>query len=61
MPHLRDLRRRDVTNIQTPRKGDLGPELKSIKIPGGARILAVKKVFFSSLPLPPTQFPIRKI
>ena len=37
---FRDLRRMELTNIQTPRKGDLGPELKSIKRPRGARILS---------------------
>ena len=35
--HLRDLRRMELTNIQTPKKGGLAPELKSEKIPGGAR------------------------
>ena len=35
--HLRDLRRMELTNIQTPTKWDLGPELKSVKISGGAR------------------------
>ena len=38
--HLRDLRRMEMANIQTPRKGDLGPELKRIKIPWGERILS---------------------
>ena len=54
--HLRDLRRMELTNIQTPRKGDLGPGLKSIKLPRGARIL----INNCSPPPPHTECPIRK-
>ena len=44
--HLRGLKRMELTNIQTQERGAWGPELDSIQISRGARILAVKKKIF---------------
>ena len=38
---IRRVRRMELTNIQKPRKGDFRAELKSINIPGEARVSAV--------------------